>query len=303
MSIYSIYTLMYTEDNHYFKGTKEYYDQLSKGKHEDNETILKLVRHKYYVEKLSLKKVSDEIGIPHTSLQRLMKQYGIKLRTRSEALTLHLEKHPEAHQHHLGKITFKRPEIRRLGEEANAALRSGKTYEEIYGVEEATRIRKLLSFQRTGEKNVNFGKKRPQHVCDALSKAHKGIPQTMENKTKRLKKAFEALRMSPNKLEQRLIDLVTAHTLPFRFVGDGALIINGMCPDFVSTDDTKMIIECFGTYWHSNEVTANCYHRTEEGRQKVLSDLGYKVLIIWEKDMNAMTDNELLSIITTFHKS
>ena len=294
---------MNIDNEYYIKGTKEYYDHLKKEKTKSNEELRVIINQKYCIEKLSLVKVSKEIGIPDTSLQRLMKKLGIKTRTRSEALTLHLEEHPEAHQHHLGKITFKRPEIRRLGEEANAALRLGKTYEEIYGVEEARRIRDLLSFQRTGEKNVNFGKKRPQHVCDALSKAHKGIPQTMEYKTKRLKKAFEALRMSPNKLEQRLIDLVTAHNLPFRFVGDGTLIINGMCPDFVSTDDTKMIIECFGTYWHSNEVTANCYHRTEEGRKKVLSDLGYKVLIIWEKDMNAMTDDELLSLITGFHNN
>jgi len=294
---------MNTDDKVYFNGTKEYYDNFKKEKELYNEELRKVIHQKYCIEKMSLIKVSKEIGIPNTSLQRLMRKLGIKLRTRSEALTLHLEKHPEAHQHHIGKINFKDPEIRKLGEEANRKLRKGKTIEEIYGVEEATRLRKLYSDMRKGEKNVNFGKKRPKHVCEALSKAHKGIPQTMENKTKRLKKAFEALRMSPNKLEQRMINLVTAHNLPFRFVGDGKLIINGMCPDFVSTDNTKMLIEVFGTYWHSDKLTANCHHRTEEGRNKVFSDLGYHVLIIWENDMKAMTDDVLLKLITDFHNN
>lgn len=162
---------MSTDDKIYFKGTKEYYDNIKKEKNKSDEELREIIHQKYYVEKLSLIKVSKIIGIPNTSLQRLMKRLEIKIRTRSEALTLHLERHPEAHQHHLGKINLRNPEIRKRGEEANAALRLGKTYEEIYGVEEATRIRKLLSDQRSGEKNVNFGKKRPQHVCDALSKS------------------------------------------------------------------------------------------------------------------------------------
>lgn len=255
----------------------------------------------YSGEKLSPTEISILLGVPLTTLMHWFKKLNIKLRTRSEALKLHLEKHQDAHQH--TSSPFKNPEIQRIGAIAGGKLRKGKTIDEYFGVEKADRLRKIYSEQRSGEKNVNFGKKRPQHVCDALSKAHKGIPQTMENKTKRLKKAFEALRMSPNKLEQRLIDLVTAHNLPFRFVGDGALIINGMCPDFVSTENPMKLVEIFGEYWHGNMDLVVSYNRTEEGRQKVFSDLGYKVLIIWEKDMNAMTDDKLLNIITTFHKN
>lgn len=255
----------------------------------------------YFDDLMCPTEMSTLLGVPLTTLMHWFKKLDIKLRTRSEALKLHLEKHQDAHQH--TNSPFKDPEIQRIGAIAGGKLRKGKTIDEYFGVEKADRLRKIYSEQRTGEKNVNFGKKRPQHVCDALSKAHKGIPQTMENKTKRLKKAFEALRMSPNKLEQRVIDLVTAHNLPFKFVGDGALVINGMCPDFVSTENPMKLIEIFGEYWHGNMDLVVPYHRTEEGRNKVFSDLGYHVLIIWEKDMKAMTDDELLNIITTFHKS
>lgn len=265
-----------------------------------NKTVFKeyLIR-KYFDEKLSPTEISTLLDVPLTTLMHWFKKLDIKLRTRSEALKLHLEKNQDAHQHM--SSPFKNPEIQRIGAIAGGKLRKGKTIDEYFGVEKADRLRKLYSAQRTGEKNVNFGKKRPQHVCDALSKAHKGKPQSMEYKIKRLKKAFEALRMSPNKLESRVIDLVNKNNLPFKFVGDGGLVINGMCPDFVSTDDTKMIIEVFGEYWHGNMDLIVTYNRTEEGRQKVLSDLGYQVLIIWEKDMNAMTDDELLNLITQFH--
>jgi len=283
----------------YLRGTKAYYDNIKTENKKTNEKILIKVKQKYYTEQLSIKKVSELIGIPTTSLQRLMIASGLKLRSRSEALSLHLKNNPEAHQH--TSSPFKDPDIQRKGAIASGNMRKGKTIEELHGIDEAKRLRKLYSEQRSGDKNVNFGKKRPQHVCDALSKAHKGIPQPMEYKIRRLKKAFEKLRISPNKLETRLIDLINKHQLPFKFVGDGALIINGMCPDFVGIEDHSLLIEIFGEYWHGNMDLEVSYNRTEKGRTEVFSDLGYRTLIIWENDMNEMTNDELLKIVTDFY--
>lgn len=61
----------------------------------------------------------------------------------------------------------------------------------------------------------------------------------------------------------------------------------------------KIIIECFGDYWHCNpnKYIENYYHQRvhktakeiwaqDENRIKELEQLGYKVIIIWESDNN-----------------
>ena len=64
------------------------------------------------------------------------------------------------------------------------------------------------------------------------------------------------------------------------FVGDGKVIINGKCPDFININGKKHIIEIFGTSWHKGE--------DPEDRKKVFSPFGYKTLVIWEKDLKNM---------------
>jgi len=260
-----------------------------------------LIQYLYYTEKLSLEDISKELDIPSTSLRRLAKRFGIKIRTYSEAAILYLETHPDAYPHSKKNNILNNPEVNRRGREASLAVTKGKTYEEIFGVEKAKKLRQRCSERQIGEKNVNFGKKCPQHVCDAVSRTHKGKKQSLEHKIKRMRKAYEKMKMSPNKLEQRVIDIVNKNNIPFKFVGDGSLIIHGLCPDFVSTDKPKKLLEIFGDYFHSEACKTVVYHRTEEGRKKVFSDLGYEVLIIWEKDMKAMTDDKLLKIIVEFH--
>jgi very-short-patch-repair endonuclease len=74
----------------------------------------------------------------------------------------------------------------------------------------------------------------------------------------------------------------------WKYVGDGQLIINGRCPDFVNVNGQKKIIELFGDYWHKGE--------NPKDRIKIFEPFGYQTLVIWErelKDLKLVSDKIL----------
>lgn len=103
---------------------------------------------------------------------------------------------------------------------------------------------------------------------------------------------FRANRVSPNKCELHLAELLEKH-FPgkFKFVGDGATIIDGKCPDFISMDDTKLIIEFNGQHWHDPE--------DEPARVEFFSSRGYRTMIVWEGE----TDEGIISRCRRFISS
>lgn len=102
---------------------------------------------------------------------------------------------------------------------------------------------------------------------------------------KNLKNLLKAMFKRPTSLEKEFIGIIKKHNLPFRYIGDGRLIIGYKNPDFISTNHKKLIIE-----------TANRFHHKENYpkiRQKIFSKYGYKVLVLWaKKDKNELEDNE-----------
>lgn len=98
-----------------------------------------------------------------------------------------------------------------------------------------------------------------------------------------IKKRLNSLIKKPNNKEQILIDVINKNKLPYKYVGDGKIIIGTKNPDFLHYTDNK-IIELFGDYWHTSK--ARCYEETERGRIKFFKKHGFDTLIIWEKELN-----------------
>ena len=116
--------------------------------------------------------------------------------------------------------------------------------------------------------------------------ASKYMWKNKKYREKVIKATFEAQKISPNKPEKLLIKLLK-NLLPktYTFVGAGQLIISGFCPDFVNKDNNK-IIELFGCYWHKCQECGFGNGRTKDiGRLKEYKKAGYKVLIIWEHEL------------------
>lgn len=134
--------------------------------------------------------------------------------------------------------------------------------------------------------NPKFEEKR----IKALKEKHKDP----EYQRKRLK----ALMKKPTKPETILIDLFKEHNLPYKYVGDGEVIIGRKNPDFINCNGQKKIIEMFGDIYHDPQKTFKKninWNQTEFGTKAIYSQYGFKTLIIWESELKDM-DNILKSI-------
>jgi very-short-patch-repair endonuclease len=97
----------------------------------------------------------------------------------------------------------------------------------------------------------------------------------------------------PNRDERFFISLLSQRNLPYRFVGDGSLIIAGKNPDFASTDGQKKLIELFGETWHEPYE--------EQERCKFFEERGYKALIVWREDLLKHPD-AVMKIVDQFNR-
>lgn len=103
------------------------------------------------------------------------------------------------------------------------------------------------------------------------------IPTRKGRKPKR-KSPKKHKRTSPNSYEQKIIDLCTEMKYPFEFVGNLRNVIDGKSPDFIGSDDSKNLIECYSKYWHKNDYL--------ETRSKFFEDRGFKILFLSDDDLN-----------------
>lgn len=116
-------------------------------------------------------------------------------------------------------------------------------------------------------------------------------------------KQIAARGVKPNRIELKLEDILNRNfPKQYLYTGDGRLIINGMIPDFCNKDGKKHLIEVYGDYWHSPELTQDDWRRTELGRIMAYNSLGYRCLVIWEHELNQLSEGQIVKKIKTFTK-
>ena len=93
-----------------------------------------------------------------------------------------------------------------------------------------------------------------------------------------VRKQMESRRVKQNNKEKEL-ELILHSLYPneYKFVGDGKVIIDGKCPDFINVNGQKKIIELFGDYWHKGE--------NPKDREDIFKKFGYQTLVIWEHEL------------------
>jgi hypothetical protein len=151
-----------------------------------------------------------------------------------------------------------------------------------------------LSKSLRGNKN-KLGKK---HSPVSKENMREGMLRKWQN-PEYSKMIWDAMNVSPNKSELKLQSILQELSLPYRFVGDGQVIINGKCPDFINTNGQKKLIELFGDYWHDIEIVGHPIEKEIEERTTFFSQLGFKTLIILDSEL---TNIESVKIkILEFH--
>jgi len=122
--------------------------------------------------------------------------------------------------------------------------------------------------------------------------------------TKIAAKRLAGVYRKPNKPEQRLVDIFSRSLPQFKYNGDFSLevMLGGLTPDFVNVNGRKEVIEFFGDYYHSPEVTGNDWRRSEMGKVMIYNSLGWKCLVIWEHELNQLGDSAVVEKVNNFFK-
>jgi len=134
-----------------------------------------------------------------------------------------------------------------------------------YGIPCSDEKRKKISVSNTG------------HVTDESTKAK--LSKIVKEWWKDPKNARKCLVIdSPNKQEKRLNRLLDKiYPGEWKFVGNGEVIIDGKCPDFININGQKKIIELYGERWHKPTE--------EQTRIDFFKRYGYETQIIWVKQL------------------
>lgn len=209
----------------------------------------------------------------------------------------------------------------------------GKTYEEIYGKDKAKRLKDNHSRQMTKYNIPKVELKRLYWTEKiSLSQIAERYGASLITIYKRMKKYNIPLRsisegdkirfrnpeyikriskirkegnsiqniirnhhIRPNKLEQKLINIIKKYNLPYRYTGDGKFWVEDINPDFVECNGKKIAIEVFGDYWHSPLLNSKIkWSRTFEGRQKIYRKYGWSCIIIWEDELVQLPEEKIV---------
>lgn len=149
-------------------------------------------------------------------------------------------------------------------------------------IEEAKKL--TPCYDRRGVKHPMYGKK---HTIEALKKIGEHINTSGRSKLE-------------HAMSDQLVSILGGH----KNVGVG-----GWCCDYVN-HELKLVVEFFGDFWHHNPVIYDIEYVNpftkrssadvwERDQRKIheLSNLGYKVIVVWEHDWKLNSDKCIQEII------
>lgn len=163
--------------------------------------------------------------------------------------------------------------------------------------------RKKMSENRRGSNNSFYGKRHTIELKRKLSELRKGkhYPKLSEaKKGKHYPKLSEAhtramkegkYNLKPTQPEKKFTEICAKYNLPFKYVGDGKFWIENVNPDFVESNGRKMVVEIYGDYWHNRLDNIE----RDKHRVTILKKYGWKLLVLWEHEINKLPDIELVN--------
>jgi len=162
-------------------------------------------------------------------------------------------------------------------------LQIGRNYEEKYGKKKAKEIRKKLSNAIKG--------KMPKNI-KLLRKRRREVPHTEETKElirkARLKQRFLN---KDTKIEIKIEEFLKELHIPYE---KHKAIMGVTQPDFFVMPN--ICIYCDGDYWHRLPLAINRDKKINE----ILKFAGYKVIRMWEKEINNMNIIKFEEIYNSF---
>lgn len=289
------------------------------------------VEELYYEKELSENKIAELCGCSRSHMYWLFHIYEIKTRSRSDAQKLFLSKNAdekERRAEHLRSLPAWNAGL--AGKGICVSSQKGRKWSESHRkkfVDSTQKYKEVLTKEYLYTEHVlkersiteiaddvgcaSSTVKRyidihdvpytsyQREICDRNLKLRFTDSEVMD---KWAKNRQRALHITPNKQEKEIANLVEELKLPYKYTGDGSVVIDGLVPDFTNCNGEKKVIEFFGDYWHggTDRHTPKCACQTEEGRLERYNKFGFQCLIIWS---NELADREkLINKIVDFNR-
>jgi G:T-mismatch repair DNA endonuclease (very short patch repair protein) len=249
---------------------------------------------------LSCRQLAIKYSVTKAAVSNWLKAYGIPLRTKSEAICKTFELFPEKLEYHQSpeyKAILSAGVLKAIENDPTLNKRRGEISKALCTPERREAARKFktgTTLSPEGRKKVSIARKK--FLSDDANR--ESMRSTWRDPIKRagmITKILKSLNHRPNNPEQKVIDIITKFNLPYKYTGDGSFIVAGLNPDFININGKKTVVECFGNYWHGKG--AKRVSATEKGRRAIFAEYGWDLIILWEKDINSMSEEELASLL------
>lgn len=248
---------------------------------------------------LSCRQLAKKYSVGRKIVLRWFKTYHIALRTKSEAVRKTFELFPE-------KLDYRQsPEYKAALAVAMEEVRARPEFHETMsaGRQKALtpELRKQLSdWKKTttlsAEGRAKVSAARKEFLADDANREPlRAAWRDPEKRAAMITKILRSLNCRPTRPEQKVIEAIAKYNLPYKYTGDGSFIVAGLNPDFVNTNGKKVAVEVFGDYWHGEG--AKRVSATEEGRRAIFAEYGWDLVVLWEKDINRWSRNEIASVL------
>ncbi|HUS49169.1 MAG TPA: hypothetical protein VMZ91_03340 [Candidatus Paceibacterota bacterium] len=148
-----------------------------------------------------------------------------------------------------------------------------------------------------------YPKERNEKISKSLigNKRSLGFKQSKESNQKRREKLKGRIltndhlrkilkRNEKSSLEIRFERIIIKLNLPYKFVGNGDMIIGKKVPDFINTNGEKIAIEVFCK--RHKEKFRGGLNEWKEERENIFNELGWKLLFFDETELNKKTVTE-----------
>jgi G:T-mismatch repair DNA endonuclease (very short patch repair protein) len=151
-----------------------------------------------------------------------------------------------------------------------------------------------------GKLNPFYGKRHTEKTKEINRLKHIEWWRKPENRAKilnntMLEKRLKGLFKRPTSLEKRMIDLIHTANLPYRYVGDGQIIIGFKNPDFIHYDK-KICIEIRPKIMCP--IWSKCSPEEYERRQiEHYAKYGWRCIVVWEED----SDEIIIDVINDIY--
>lgn len=174
----------------------------------------------------------------------------------------------------------------------------GNTYgHKLKGRPKSEEWKRKASLLKLGDrnplKNPEYARKMAQREMGKSNPKMKESWRLHKDEQVRRMMIIGAAKRRPNRLEQKLIDIIRKNNPPFKYVGNWRFVLGGRCPDFLNINGKKQLIELFGNYWHTLKARETVEQRVDHFRR-----FGFDTLVIWQDEL-ANEDSVVLRIRTS----